>query len=396
MPTTPKMPEADGPITPMVAQAVEAQEQHQDEFLAKNNVVGVAVGLKESEGVVTDEVAVVVLVQEKKPLAALSAADLIPKEIDGLKTDVIEVGYLRAQQTARDRFRPIIPSGVSIGHYKITAGTLGTMVKDKTTGEPLVLSNNHVLANSNDATVGDAVLQPAAMDGGREPGDLVARLERFQRIFFTDETMTDPNQPPTTPPPTTPPGGGASGCDLLAVLVALANALASIFGSSQRVAAVPSAVIQAAEKRATSPEMMRSIVAQAGIPQNAIDAALARPLDQAMFADEIRQIGVVNETKTPTIGMAVRKYGRTTEFTTGTINLLNATVDIAYSTLQGQRTARFTGQVIASAMSQGGDSGSLVVDAVENKAVGLLFAGSTLATIFTPIDVVLNTLNITL
>ena len=47
-------------------------------------------------------------------------------------------------------------------------------------------------------------------------------------------------------------------------------------------------------------------------------------------------------------------------------------------------------------MSEGGDSGSLIVDATENKAVGLLFAGSTLATIFTPIDLVLSALNITI
>ena len=39
---------------------------------------------------------------------------------------------------------------------------------------------------------------------------------------------------------------------------------------------------------------------------------------------------------------------------------------------------------------------TLIVDATENKAVGLLFAGSNLATIFTPIDAVLTELNITI
>jgi hypothetical protein len=77
------------------------------------------------------------------------------------------------------------------------------------------------------------------------------------------------------------------------------------------------------------------------------------------------------------------------------ITLMNATVTVAYSTAKGPRSARFTGQVIAQPMSQGGDSGSLVVDAVESRAVGLLFAGSPQATIFTPIDAVLAALNVT-
>ena len=80
------------------------------------------------------------LVEQKKPLAALSAQDVIPPELDGMRTDVYEVGYLRAQQPLQDpkgRFRPIIPPGVSIGHYKVTAGTFGALVTDKTTGEKL-------------------------------------------------------------------------------------------------------------------------------------------------------------------------------------------------------------------------------------------------------------------
>jgi predicted alpha/beta-hydrolase family hydrolase len=115
-----------------------------------------------------------------------------------------------------------------------------------------------------------------------------------------------------------------------------------------------------------------------------------------MFSDQIRQIGAVSGTKPATLGMRVRKYGRTTEYTEGQVTLLNATVNIAYNTVAGQKTARFTGQVITGAMSQGGDSGSLIVDTAENKAVGLLYAGSELATIFSPIDEVLNALNVNL
>ncbi len=378
----------------MQAQAMQAQANHEDQLLNKNNVVGVAVGFKESHGVVTEELAVIVLVQAKVPLAALSAQDVIPKEIDGLKTDVVEVGYLRAQQTPRERFRPVIPSGVSIGHYKITAGTLGTLVKDKRTGDVLVLSNNHVLANSNDALIGDAITQPGPMDGGGNPADIVAKLERFVRLRFTDDTDNNPppvNPPLVNPPPTTP-DPNATGCNILGILIAITNFIASLLGSTNRVATIPTP--QTTDASVSAPTAV-TVSAQA-IPTNTVDAALARPVDVAMFADEIRQIGVVNATKAPALGMQVRKYGRTTELTTGQINLLNATVDIAYSTMNGQKTARFTGQVISTAMSQGGDSGSLIVDSVENRAVGLLFGGSQLATIFTPIDTVLNALDITL
>ncbi|MDX2162477.1 MAG: hypothetical protein SF162_14215 [bacterium] len=402
-------------LPPIQAQAVQAQAANEDKLLAKNNVVGVGVGFKESNGVVTDEVAVVVLVQQKVEFSALSAEDVIPRDLDGIRTDVLEVGYLRAQEnplnaqavTARDRFRPLIPSGVSIGHRGITAGTLGTIVKDKRTGEALILSNNHVLANSNDAMVGDAIVQPGPMDGGKDPADVVARLERFVRLRYTDETDSAPpvntNPGGGTPPPGPNPGTGtpgtSSGCDLLSVLITLANALAAILGSQNRVTVTkPQTTAQTVPMAQTEsglsvPASSGLAVAQA-VPTNTVDAALARPLDPALFVDEVRNIGIVNATKAPALGMRVRKYGRTTEYTEGTINLLNATVDIGYSTARGQKTARFTGQVIATAMSQGGDSGSLVVDAAEQKAVGLLFAGSTQATIFTPIDLVLNALDI--
>jgi len=47
-------------------------------------------------------------------------------------------------------------------------------------------------------------------------------------------------------------------------------------------------------------------------------------------------------------------------------------------------------------MSQGGDSGSLVVAGDALKAVGLLFAGSNQTTIFSPIQAVLDCLQVTL
>ena len=355
-------------------QAIQAQAIHQENLLNKSNVVGVAVGYKESKGELTDEVALVVLVEAKKPLAALSADDMIPRDLEGMRTDVYEVGYIVAQATPRDRFRPIIPSGVSIGHPKVTAGTLGTIVRDRDTNEKLILSNNHVLANSNDALVGDPILQPGDVDGGQNPADMVAHLERFIPLHY----VGDPSQPPPGGDPGQPPGGG---CDIVNVVVSLANLLARLNSSDQRVQAVPSSAARQAA---------------AQVVDNLVDAAVAKPINPDIFSGEIRNIGQVSGTKAPALGMQVRKSGRTTDYTEGLITLLNATVNVAYNTNAGKRTARFTGQVITQVMSQGGDSGSLIVDKDENVAVGLLFAGSSVSTIFTPINRVLDALNVTI
>lgn len=349
-----------------INQVFQAQALFQESLLAKPNVVGVAVGNKNLVG----EPSVVVLVSQKRPIAALSAEDAIPQTVNGVKTDVLEVGYLRAYDSPTARYRPTIPSGVSIGHYKITAGTLGTIVTDRQTGEKLILSNNHVLANSNNALVGDAILQPGPIDGGQNPADIVARLERFVTLRYVD----DPDNGGS------PPGGGTGGggCDILSSIVAVINAIASLLGSEKRVA--PS----------TSTKQQSTPTATAQTPTNEVDAALAKPVTPSMFTGQILGIGTVTGTKPAALGMKVRKSGRTTGYTEGTINLLNATVNVAY----GNRTARFNGQIITSPMSQGGDSGSLIVDATENKAVGLLFAGSSLSTIFNPIDRVLDALKI--
>jgi hypothetical protein len=357
-------------------QVIQAQAQVQDEFLARSNVVGVAVGNKGDKTVEEGEKAIVVLVQQKVPLAALSAEDVIPRTIDGIRTDVYEVGYLRAYATPRDRFRPTIPSGVSMGHFKITAGTLGTIVTDRTTGEKLILSNNHVLANSNDAALGDNILQPGPTDGGQNPGDRVATLHRFERIRFIGE-------PEGPLDPTPDPGPDAGGC--LTILANLVNLISQLSGSQQRLTTVTGqAVTPTPTAMTTAPVVSTQEVS------NLVDAALAKPLDASMFTGEIRGIGVVSGTKAASLGQNVRKSGRTTDFTTGTVTLLNATVNVAY----GSKTARFTGQVITTPMSQGGDSGSLIVDGTENKAVGLLFAGSPQATIFNPIQAVLDALSI--
>jgi hypothetical protein len=76
------------------------------------------------------------------------------------------------------------PIGVSTGHPNITAGTIGCRVKDAQ-GNVYALSNNHVYADENRASIGDNVLQPGPYDGGENPRDAIGTLSAFEPIVFS-------------------------------------------------------------------------------------------------------------------------------------------------------------------------------------------------------------------
>ncbi len=76
------------------------------------------------------------------------------------------------------------PIGVSTGHPNITAGTIGCRVKDAK-GNVYALSNNHVYADENKASIGDNVLQPGPYDGGENPRDAIGTLADFEPIVFS-------------------------------------------------------------------------------------------------------------------------------------------------------------------------------------------------------------------
>ncbi len=99
-------------------------------------------------------------------------------------------------------------------------------------------------------------------------------------------------------------------------------------------------------------------------------------------------------TQNAALNMPVIKSGRTTGTTTGTVTSLNTSVSIQYQKgcNSGKRfTISFTNQVVTTAMSAGGDSGSVLLsnDGTLNP-VGLLFAGSSSVTIYNPIQSVVN------
>lgn len=319
----------------VVAALRETQGTVQDQLLSIPNVLGVGIGHKIRGGEDTGELALNVFVSQKLPPDLLRPGQIVPPQIQEFKTDVIETGPIFAGvellketpvavepfvdvgvQVLRTRIRPV-EGGYSVGHYQITAGTYATAVIDASAfpGIPqryYVLSNNHVLANSNDAKLGDPILQPGPYDGGVVGRDTIARLSRFVPINFTP-----------------------------------------------------------------------------GAP-NYVDAAIAEgsfdTLDREVF-----WIGYVRGAVAPAVEMLVHKTGRSTNYTTGRITAINATVNVNYG---GSRVARFEQQILTSNMSAGGDSGSIVLEYDTNKAVGLLFAGSAAVTVLNDIRYVQHLLGI--
>jgi hypothetical protein len=262
-----------------------------------------------------------------------------------MPTDVIETGVIRALQSPTEKHRPA-PGGVSIGHRDITAGTLGCLVKKD--DRFVILSNNHVLANSNAAEIGDPILQPGPYDGGRFPEDHIADLEQFIPINIT---------------------GVPSDCPVATGTANILNSLARMFGSNVQ--------LQAIDQQAT---------------ENLVDAAIASPINPEDVKNEIIEIGTIQGAVDGELGMAIKKSGRTTGFTTGEIQQVDVTVNVQYG--EGQ-IAQFADQLMAGAMSQGGDSGSAVLDDTNN-LVGLLFAGSDTSTIMNRIQNVFSALGVSL
>ena len=210
--------------------------------------------------------------------------------------------------------------GTSTGHPAITAGTIGFRATDGT--GVFAVSNNHVYADENLASIGDDVIQPGTFDGGSAPADTIGQLADFEPLVF----------------------GGANNT----IDAAIATVSTADLGK-----ATPSDGY--------------------GTPKSATVAAY--------------------------VNQKVQKYGRTTGQTEGKVFVIHATVDVGYSS----GVARFVDQIIITPgnFSAPGDSGSLIVDASKRggdkkKAVGLLFAGSSLTTVANPIDAVLTRFGVTI
>jgi hypothetical protein len=235
------------------------------------------------------------------------------------------------------------PCGISVGHYKITAGTQGVLARGIAgSGRErrlLMLSNNHVLANVNDCKGGDPIYQPGPMDLRAlgltpSPDAQIGVLEQWVALDFSDGAQN---------------------------LVDCATAWC--------------------------------------VPGSAGAANVVR---KDFIQPKAGQWAYFNVSNTPieaTKDLLVGKSGRTTQLTTGRIFDVNASIPVRY---ENGKVANFRDQISiigdgGRPFSDGGDSGSLIWTWNETRSpVGLLFAGGRDYTFANKIDHVLQALQIEL
>jgi hypothetical protein len=73
------------------------KDTYQDMLMAKANVVGVGIGFAQRSLQVTNELALIVMVNRKLPPDRLEPQDVIPTELDGVAVDVQQTGDFSAQ-----------------------------------------------------------------------------------------------------------------------------------------------------------------------------------------------------------------------------------------------------------------------------------------------------------
>ena len=316
--------------------AIAAQERHTNALLAREGVVGTAVGLNPAGRHVV------------QVFTAREGVRGIPSFLDGVPVLVRVTGEFVAEDHATGEFPLPVPIGVSSSNqfsvkfpFAFT-GTLGARLvddqDDDDAGNDLLfaLSNNHIYANENarnGATIDSPVIQPGRADGGSDPTDTVGTLFAYVPIDF------DKN----------------------------ANNVADV-----AIAITTSALVDTA-----TPEFLA-------------DGSTPDPDRYEPSTANLECAGNCSNL----LGVLVKKFGRTTELTHGVISGVNATLIIRYDSGR----ARFVKQLFIDAVaptvdvSAGGDSGSLwVTDAGENP-VGLHFAGSGNVGISNRIDLVFDEL----
>ena len=287
------------------------------EMFRDPNIVGTSIGRRFASDQVTDTPAFVVYVMKKVPTAFLPPSRVLPRRIyvgrDYLDVDVVETGpFYPLAFTARER---PAPSGISIGHPAVTAGTLGCLVTDNTDGALCILSNNHVIANENAASIGDPIIQPGTFDGGSSPADDIAKLRRFITINAAGNT-------------------------------------------------VDAAIARVNDPADVTAQFKNNLMPYPGPDHPAVGLLFAgscnrtimNPIQEVMTQLDISFLAGPGSIAAADIGMNVEKVGRTTEYTTSTVTEVDATVTVGYNF----GSATFDRQIVTAWMSDGGDSGSLV------------------------------------
>lgn len=308
-----------------------------EQLLLKKNVVLVYTGRKIIGGLDMGRPAIVVGVTEKVPLSKLDLKDQVPVFFEGMQTDVVQMDMPKALRTGRHR---PMPGGVSIGHPDVSAGT-GTPLRIG--GRKYIFSCNHVTANSNECHVGDQTWQPGRADGGQE-SDTIGHLLKWVPIHFEDDEST---------------------CPIANAIAAVLNFFAKLFDRHSR-------------------------LYTKSVEFNTVDAAVSLAVDDNDLSEEILGIGVPTGFADAQVMDGIKKSGRTTEVNHGTVTDTQAAARVDYG---GGRVARFANQILTTNISEGGDSGSLVLNE-SDKIVGALFAGSNAVTIVNKISNIIDALGL--
>jgi hypothetical protein len=205
------------------------------------------------------------------------------------------------------------------------SGTLGALVEDASKRQYL-LSNNHVLARSDHAGMGDAIVQPGLIDNNCSP-------------------LAD-----------------SAGVQPVAALAGWLPLHSRLTNADAAIAQLTSRAIDSSGK-----------ILELGGKQGDGTLAAAPP--------GITSTGGKGETGT--LDLTVAKSGRTTGLTCGGISAVDLDVRVDYyldcAETRPYLTKTFTHQLGLSGnqFSDAGDSGALVVDAANAEPVGLYFAGGT-------------------
>ena len=304
------------PDAAQVQAALVAQEHHTVELMKIPGVLGTAVGLA-PDGAPAVQV-------------FLASGDVggLPSSLEGVPVAPVVTGMIMARTDPTLRLRPAA-LGSSVGHFAIAAGSIGARVADAS-GNVYILSNNHVLANSNAASIGDAIYQPGPYDGGTA-ADQIATLFAFKPIDFS---------------------GAANTFD---AAIARANSADLGFASP-------------ADDGYGAPATQIYGDANADGTFDNVNALLGLPVEK------------YGRTTKLTHGQI-----------TGINGTVTVCYEVLY--IFCIKAATYTNQLIidAAGFSGGGDSGSLIVaDDGTLRPVGLLFAGSSTQTIVNRIDLVLS------
>ncbi|HEX9972344.1 MAG TPA: hypothetical protein VGD14_09770, partial [bacterium] len=178
-----------------------------------------------------------------------------------------------------------------------------------------------------------------------------------------------------------------------------------VAGGNSRVAEVDDPVIQPGlidvGCNANNAQDVATLSGIKSLPGSNVDAAIAQVIPGMVRTDgAVLEIGTISSaTVAAALNQAVKKSGRTTGLSRSTVSGLNAQVRVAYDNECAGGAAfekTFTGQIViankGSRFLAGGDSGSLMVEDVSTnpRAIGLLFAGSSVTAIANPIGQVLS------